>query len=98
MCDGNEQHYFLAGGGCMGELIRKKDWDKTSLGNPKKWPQSLKTLVAVMLATPSAMYIAWGSNLIQLYNDGYCTILGTEKHPIALGASLADTFKNIWPL
>jgi hypothetical protein len=30
----NNEHYFLAGGGEMGELIRAKDWSKTSLGDP----------------------------------------------------------------
>ncbi len=92
----NSDHYFLRGGGEMGELIRAKDWSKTSLGDPADWPQSLRTMVAVMLDNPFGMYIAWGSEYTQLYNDGYRPILGASKHPQALGISTRETFSEIW--
>src|SRR6478736_10190141 len=92
----NSEHYFLRGGGEMGEQIRSKDWTKTSLGDPAGWPQSLRTMVAVMLDNPFGMYIAWGSDYIQLYNDGYRPILGATKHPQALGISTRETFSEIW--
>jgi PAS domain S-box-containing protein len=92
----NSGHYFLRGGGEMGELIRATDWSKTSLGDPANWPQSLCTMVAVMLDNPFGMYIAWGSEYIQLYNDGYRPILGATKHPHALGISTRETFSEIW--
>jgi PAS domain S-box-containing protein len=92
----NSDYYFLKGGGEMGELIRAKDWSKTSLGDPLDWPQSLRTMVAVMLDNPFGMYIAWGSEYIQLYNDGYRPILGATKHPQALGISTRETFSEIW--
>jgi PAS domain S-box-containing protein len=92
----NSDYYFLRGGGEMGELIRAKDWSKTSLGDPADWPQSLRTMVAVMLDNPFGMYIAWGSEYIQLYNDGYRPILGAIKHPQALGISTRETFSEIW--
>ena len=92
----NDEHYFLAGGGEMGELIRAKDWSKTSLGDPDSWPQSLRTMVGVMLDNPFGMYIAWGSDYTQLYNDGYRPILGSTKHPEALGISTRETFSEIW--
>ncbi|MNQ34702.1 Phytochrome-like protein cph1 [compost metagenome] len=94
----NKEHYFLAGGGAMGELIRAKDWSKTSLGDPSTWPQSLCTMVAVMLENPFGMYIAWGDNYTQLYNDGYRPILGSTKHPDALGISTRQTFSEIWDI
>jgi hypothetical protein len=40
---------FLAGGGEMGERMRALDWTQTPLGSPVNWPQSLKTIVRVML-------------------------------------------------
>jgi PAS domain S-box-containing protein len=92
----NSGYYFLEGGGEMGELIRAKDWSKTSLGDPEDWPQSLRTMVAVMLDNPFGMYIAWGNEYIQLYNDGYRPILGATKHPQALGISTRETFSEIW--
>ncbi|MEO6683544.1 MAG: PAS domain S-box protein [Ginsengibacter sp.] len=91
----NHDHYFLQGGGEMGDSIRKKDWNNTPLGNPDSWPQSLKTIVSVMLENPFGMYIAWGKEYTQIYNDGYRPILGSTKHPNALGKSTRETFEEI---
>lgn len=90
-----KEHYFMSEGGEMGSLIRSKDWNKTPLGDPEKWPQSLKTMTAMMLGNPFAMYIAWGKNYTQLYNDAFRNILG-EKHPEALGGNPQHTFSEIW--
>lgn len=90
------KHYFLSDGGEMGKLIESKDWSKTALGDPDNWPQSLKTMVAVILHNPFGMYIAWGENYTQIYNDGFRPILGSTKHPEALGISSRETFAEIW--
>ena len=94
----SENLYFLQGGGEMGRLIREKDWSKTALGTPAAWPQSLRTMVGVVLNNPFGMYIAWGGEYIQLYNDGYRPILGSIKHPAALGISTRETFEEIWSI
>jgi len=96
MSNKNSDYYFLKGGGEMGELIRAKDWSKTALGDPADWPQSLCTMVAVMLNNPFGMYIAWGKEYTQIYNDGYRPILGATKHPHALATSTRETFSEIW--
>lgn len=88
--------YFLSGGGEMGQLIREKDWSKTPLGDPKDWPQSLCTAVGIMLNNPFGMYIAWGKDYTQLYNDGYRPILGESKYPHAVGISTIETFAEVW--
>ncbi|WP_179377155.1 PAS domain S-box protein [Winogradskyella wichelsiae] len=92
----NTSHDFLKEGGEMGKLIRAKDWSKTALGDLKDWPASLKTMVSMMLENPIGMYIAWGKDYTQIYNDGYRPILGTTKHPDALGISTRATFSEIW--
>jgi len=96
MAGQNNHLYFLEGGGEMGKLIREKNWNETSLGKPEEWPQSLQTIVNVMLENPFAMYIAWGEDHIQLYNDAYRPILGSSKHPMALGNPAKETFTEIW--
>ncbi|MEO6254432.1 MAG: PAS domain-containing protein [Ferruginibacter sp.] len=88
---------FLSGGGEMGELIRSFDWSKTAVGSPEAWPQPLRIAVSIMLDSPFGMYIAWGNEYIQMYNDGYRPILGSTKHPQALGISTRKTFAEIWP-
>ncbi len=92
----NINNKFISVPGEMAELIRVKDWSNTSLGNAETWPQSLLTMVSVMLDNPFGMYIAWGPDFIQLYNDGYRPILGESKHPSALGISTRETFAEIW--
>lgn len=42
------------------------------------------------------MYIAWGKEYTQIYNDGYRPILGTTKHPQAMGIGTKETFPEIW--
>jgi PAS domain S-box-containing protein len=88
--------YFLSGGGEMGQLIRDTDWSKTPLGEPESWPQSLRTTVGIMLNNPFGMYIAWGKDYTQIYNDSYKPILGVNKHPRALGISTRETFSEVW--
>lgn len=96
MSTSNDHYYFLNGGGEMGQLIRATDWTQTPLGSPENWPQSLKTMVSVVLSNPFGMYIAWGKEYTQIYNDGYRPILGSQKHPQALGISTRETFSEIW--
>src|SRR5688572_2918850 len=85
---------FLSGGGEMGERIRNFDWSQTSLGDPKHWQNSLKTCVRIMLTSPQPMFVWWGKEYINIYNDAYRFVLG-EKHP-ALGASGNIVWKEIW--
>ena len=94
----NNKLYFLNGGGEMGTLMREKNWKETPLGEPTQWPQSLKTIVSVMLENPFAMYIAWGETYTQLYNDSYISILGSLKHPAALGNPAKESFPEIWDI
>src|SRR5690606_24370471 len=42
------------------------------------------------------MYIAWGKDFTQFYKNGYRPILGSTKHPAAMGRSTRFTFAEIW--
>lgn len=86
---------FLAGGGEMGARIRAKDWSATPLGPIECWPQSLKTIVRIMLTSRQPIWIGWGPDLIKLYNDPYKAIVG-GKHPEALGQPAAVVWREIW--
>lgn len=86
---------FLAGGGEMGERIRSRDWSRTPLGPVEQWPQSLKTIVRIMLTSRQPIWIGWGPELIKLYNDPYKAIVG-GKHPEALGQPAAVVWHEIW--
>lgn len=87
---------FLNGGGVMGELIQKKDWSTSPLGQPETWPISLQTAVSILLNSQFPMFIWWGEDLITIYNDAYCPVAG-EKHPDLLGKSGREGWAEIWP-
>ncbi|MBS1816818.1 MAG: response regulator [Acidobacteria bacterium] len=82
----------------MGALMRSIDWSRTAVGAVSTWPQSLRTALSILLETGFPMYIAWGSDFTQFYNDGYRPILGSTKHPAAMGASTRQTFAEIWDI
>src|SRR5690606_4438360 len=86
---------FLAGGGEMGALMRKKDWTQTPLGPVEQWPQSLRTGVSIMLNSGHPMFLAWGPDLVFLFNDAYRPILGA-KLPQALGRPFEQLWSDIW--
>ncbi len=89
---------FLAGGGEMGALTRAHDWSATAIGPPDTWPQSLRTAVRILLNTNHPMFIWWGPELIQFYNDAYRQTMGPERHPSALGQRGRDCWAEIWPI
>ena len=80
----------------MGALMRSIDWSTTPVGPIECWPQSLRTALSILLETGFPMYIAWGPEFTQFYNDGYRPILGSTKHPAAMGRSTRETFAEIW--
>ena len=99
MNDKNAGNNFLRGGGEMGELIRAKDWSKTSLGNPVTWPQSLRITLNILLNSKFPMFLWWGSDLICFYNDAYRPSLGIDgKHPSILGMPAEKAWPEIWTI
>ena len=87
---------FLVGGGEMGPLMRAHDWSANPLGGPENWPQSLRTAVRLLLNTNHPMFIWWGPQLIQFYNDAYRQTMGPERHPSALGQRGRECWAEIW--
>lgn len=95
----NKEHYFLQGGGEMGQLIRSKDWSKTPVGTPDTWPQSLRTTLSIILNSKFPMFLWWGEELTCFYNDAYRPSLGEEgKHPKILGQKAEKAWSEIWPV
>lgn len=83
----------------MGERIRSFNWSGTTLGGINSWPQSLLTSLSIVLHSRFPMFIWWGDDLIQFYNDGYRMLLGNDgRHPEALGQKGVNCFKEVWPV
>jgi PAS domain S-box-containing protein len=86
---------FLAGGGELGSMMRAMDWTRTALGPASGWPRALRTAVRILLTSRQPMFVWWGDQLVNLYNDAYRTILG-GKHPQALGQPAHIVWREIW--
>lgn len=81
----------------MGSLIRELDWSATALGPAKEWPQSLRTILSVILNSKFPMFLYWGPDLISLYNDAFRPSLGNDgKHPESLGKPGSQFWPEIW--
>ncbi|RZA31488.1 MAG: hybrid sensor histidine kinase/response regulator, partial [Lysobacteraceae bacterium] len=89
---------FLEGGGEMGQRTRDFDWGATVLGRPESWPDQLKTAVRLLLSTGHPMFLWWGPQLIQFYNDAYRRSIGSERHPSALGQRGRECWDEIWDI
>jgi signal transduction histidine kinase len=84
-----------AAGGEMGTRIAAFDWSATSLGPQEKWPRSLRTTLGIMLSSRYPMFVWWGRELVNFYNDAYIPILG-QRHPLAFGQSAPVVWHEIW--
>ena len=81
----------------MGELTRNFNWSTTSIGTPDAWPKSLQVTVGIILSSKFPMFLWWGEEMIQFYNDAYRPSLGEDgKHPGALGQKGKDCWPEIW--
>jgi PAS domain S-box-containing protein len=89
---------FLLGGGELGALTGAHDWASTSLGPPQEWPEILKTTLRLILTSNHPMFIWWGPDLTQFYNDAYCKTMGPERHPSALGQPGRECWGEIWDI
>jgi signal transduction histidine kinase len=90
-------YHFLEGGGELGELTRSFDWATTSVGPVHTWPQSLRTTIGIILRSGFPMFLWWGDDLVQFYNDAYRPSLGhSGKHPKALGEQAEKCWPEIW--
>ncbi|MEE7468280.1 PAS domain-containing protein [Methylobacterium oryzae] len=87
---------FLAEGGAMGARMRAHDWSGSPLGQPDGWAPCLRATLSLILGSRFPMFVAFGPDLVFLYNDAYAEILG-DKHPAALGARFRDVWPEIWP-
>jgi signal transduction histidine kinase len=83
----------------MAARCRAFDWSATSLGSIDRWPLSLRTLVAQILESRHPMFLWWGPDLVQIFNDGYLPSFGSSGRDVAaLGARGREHWAEIWPL
>jgi len=97
----SERPVYIYAKGEMADRTRAFNWSATSIGPIADWPVQLLTAVNLLLDSRFPMFIWWGGEKIQFYNDAYLKILGTDeksKHPKALGQKGEDCWPEVWPV
>jgi signal transduction histidine kinase len=80
----------------MARRMRAFDWTRTPLGPADRWPNSLRISIRIILTSRHPMFVWWGEQLINLYNDSYAQFLHC-LHPWALARPAAEVWPEIWP-
>jgi signal transduction histidine kinase len=92
------QFGFIGSDSPMRKMVRTYDWASTPLGPVEQWPAALKVVTGIVLNSASPMFLWWGEQLIQIYNDAYVPCFGTGKHPQALGQPGRECWHEIWQI
>ncbi|MDO5697210.1 MAG: response regulator [Dermatophilus congolensis] len=86
---------FFGGADEAARTAAAVDWAAGPLGPVDTWPESLRQTARIMMSAGMPMLLAWGPELIQLYNDSYRRFIGT-KHPGAMGSQAGQTWSEAW--
>ncbi|WP_426020373.1 PAS domain S-box protein [Brevundimonas sp. DWR2-3-1b1] len=78
----------------MAERVRRHDWASTPLGPSHAWPQSLRTAVALLIASPVPIVLLWGEHGVMIYNDAYSVFAG-GRHPHLLGSNVREGWPEV---
>ena len=66
------------------------------MGPIEDWPKTLLVTLNLLLASRQPMFLWWGDDLIQFYNDAYRPSIRADKHPKALGQRGRECWPEIW--
>ncbi len=88
---------LFVGSGEMAVRCRAFDWTSTPLGAVSSWSPSLCTTVSMLLESRNPIFLWWGPELVQFYNDAYRPSLGFgDRDARALGAKGREFWTDIW--
>jgi signal transduction histidine kinase len=82
----------------MADRTRVFHWASTPVGPIEQWPDTLLITVNTLLSSRHPMFLWWGDDLIQFYNDAYRPSIRDDKHPRALGQRGRDCWPEIWSI
>jgi PAS domain S-box-containing protein len=72
-------------------------WESTPLGASHGWPAELAVLARLVADAAQPMALAWGPQLVVLYNDAWSRCLGPGQHPRLLGRPFTETWAGLGP-
>ncbi|MFE1316381.1 SpoIIE family protein phosphatase [Kitasatospora phosalacinea] len=80
----------------VGADLARVDWAATPLGDPARWPQSLRSAVDLVLSSRFSMWMAWGPELTFFCNGAYRRDTLGGKYPWALGRPFREVWAEVW--
>jgi PAS domain S-box-containing protein len=84
---------WVPAGPCA-EAIASHDWHGTPLGPVDGWPAPLRTVLGLLLLSPSPMVLLWGREGHMLFNDATAATIG-PAWPEVLGRPVVQTFPQL---
>ena len=88
---------LFVGGGDIASQCHAIDWSATALGPIDSWPESLRAVIRTCLGAATIPMAIWiGPERILLYNQGYVPLLGSARHPWALGQPAREVWPESW--
>ncbi|PZN93388.1 MAG: hybrid sensor histidine kinase/response regulator, partial [Hyphomicrobiales bacterium] len=84
----------LKGDSELATLIAAFDWSSTSLGPIGNWPETVTSIVAMMLHSPLPIVTLWGEDGVMIYNDAYSEFAG-GRHPRLLGSNVREGWPEV---
>jgi PAS domain S-box-containing protein len=87
--------HLLGSAGAVRAGYDSHDWSHCPLGHPDDWDPALRHAVALILDSEFPTFIAWGPDLVFLYNAAFFPLAG-DHHPTMLGASLPRGWPEQW--
>ncbi|CAA9312795.1 MAG: hypothetical protein AVDCRST_MAG71-861 [uncultured Lysobacter sp.] len=75
--------------------LMQTDWSASPLGPVDAWPEALRAALGICMNSRFPMFVWWGEQLINFYNDAYIPILG-QRHPDAFGRPAPEVWSEIW--
>jgi PAS domain-containing protein len=89
----------LSYNGIMAELTDSYNWAQSHIGERDTWPVTLGIVLKLILSSKNPMFLWWGPDLAQFYNDAFRECLGTDgKHPSALGQAGKECWPESWAI
>jgi signal transduction histidine kinase/CheY-like chemotaxis protein len=76
--------------------MRCHPWETTPVGPVAGWPFSLKLAVRTLLDCQLPMYLVWGEQFLEFFNDAYVPVTG-DKEEARIGGDARRTWAEIWP-
>lgn len=89
---------FIGAGTPMRALVQAHRWEETPLGAIAHWPAALRAAVSIVMHAVQPMFLWWGEELTQIYNDAYVPCFGVGKHPAALGQAGRKCWPETWAI